>query len=335
MQAASAIVKANVDVKAAFKKAAGFHNKSQLSEFARANNALESGKWLLVAKSGCPHGQFKALAEKAMPCSYRQSRKYMQLAKMAPGAILKDELIALWQRIHDGPDVPDEDEAQSDDIRCNKCNNLRPAPAVKGCNACATIQGERKKSNAAPPMPAPAIQIAAGTSKTDPDEEDDEDDIPTPSANGTSHGSKVHESNGKAHSGNGKPKKADTPPPDAGDAWEPPSDSEKAAEKDAKVPRDGEGYVVPKKLRDTFGDTFLSDSAAALKGIVKHLKNNQTLYPWTNLSLIVPALEEACKHVEFGKPYIVHRDCDGKGCSECRGTGWITKWRKVELENQP
>jgi hypothetical protein len=124
-------------------------------------------------------------------------------------------------------------------------------------------------------------------------------------------------------------------PPDAGESWEPPTEAEETAQKAAEEARDAKGYTLPKKLRDTFGDPFLSDCVERLESWVKHLKNNQTLYPWALLSEIVPALETAARHLGLCKPFCVHRKCEGKGCGECRNCGFVPQWRDVELEAMP
>jgi hypothetical protein len=130
------------------------------------------------------------------------------------------------------------------------------------------------------------------------------------------------------------PKKVHVPP-DAGDSWEPPTEAEEHAQKAGEEARDGLGYTLPKKHRDTFGDHFLSDCVERLLAWVKHLKNNQQLYPWALLSEIVPSLETAAKHLDLCKPFAVHRKCEGAGCGECRNSGFVPQWRHEELEAMP
>ncbi len=132
-----------------------------------------------------------------------------------------------------------------------------------------------------------------------------------------------------------KPKKIIVPP-DAGDAWEPGTEEEQEADRNTKraadAIRDDLGYVVPVKLRDTFCDPFLPAALDSVREIMSHAKQNQNLYPWLLLGKLTEYLKSVEELLGHGKPYAVHKACDGKGCSECRASGYVPEWRHLELQ---
>lgn len=137
-----------------------------------------------------------------------------------------------------------------------------------------------------------------------------------------------------------KPSKAPQPPPDAGDAWEPPVTPQEQ-QKDAEVTsaantnRDTLGYPIPKELKDIFADKTLSESNQVLKLLLQKVRSNQVLYPYIPLALFTDLVNGLTSMLDKAQPHCVHQKCSGVGCEECRTCGYLTQWRLEELQSVP
>jgi hypothetical protein len=108
--------------------------------------------------------------------------------------------------------------------------------------------------------------------------------------------------------------------------------NKKAEEKAAKAHRDSLGFEIPKPLQDLFGDLFLSESITQLKELIKSCKSYSKQLDYMLLGELITDLEGAKQKLLNSKPYCVHQKCAGKGCDDCRKSGYLTKWKHEELE---
>lgn len=137
------------------------------------------------------------------------------------------------------------------------------------------------------------------------------------------------------------------------DAGDKPADVHKAFAKErgrqttkGEPMKDGTGYDVPMHLRDLFGDPWLLQTAEAvevfvrdtLKTVKGRVVRKGTAYSFMLCGDILKALECAKEDLEIAhsqiteaRPHAVHRACAGKGCKNCRMSGWLPKWRWAEL----
>jgi hypothetical protein len=137
---------------------------------------------------------------------------------------------------------------------------------------------------------------------------------PQPASNGT------HHANGVLRVGD-KPR----PNPDADDLPTMP-----------KVePMDSLGNPVSKTLRDTFaGNTqALENGIRLLQEVRRTVKGLEAWNAWMRPAEMESKLDELIEDFKNGLPYAVCDDCKGKGCSQCRKEGWLTKWRYEEMAN--
>jgi hypothetical protein len=139
------------------------------------------------------------------------------------------------------------------------------------------------------------------------------------------------------------------PPPDAGDAWEPPRSAGQAGElaaarppkqqqvkkvgRPAEVPRDILECELPGHLRDLFADTFYDDALSDLTWMERHARSKTRVYALLNtkptkktwVQQVREFAEATSAHFEKFKPYCVCPECKGKehGCTHCDHKGWM------------
>lgn len=99
----------------------------------------------------------------------------------------------------------------------------------------------------------------------------------------------------------------------------------------ANVPRDVLGYEIPPKLRDIFADRLLPEAIDVLKTTVSHVNANQALYGYVPLAEFTAQTKALIQILENALPYCVHQKCKGKGCKDCRASGYLSEWKSDEL----
>jgi ParB-like chromosome segregation protein Spo0J len=112
---------------------------------------------------------------------------------------------------------------------------------------------------------------------------------------------------------------------------------------------DADGFTVPDPLRDVFGDQWLNQLEEIIDGmrtqvnsprVLSALKGKSGAYSaflsageaLQRLAEADDALEQVESIIRAGKPYAVHQECGGKGCTDCRNAGWVPQWRHNELK---
>lgn len=89
--------------------------------------------------------------------------------------------------------------------------------------------------------------------------------------------------------------------------------------------KDALGNVVPDKLRDTFATHLLEDAIDAIALARKNLKEVWRFNPWiSKASHAVADLEQMEKLWAQAVPHALCDHCRGKGCQECRGSGFFS-----------
>jgi ParB/RepB/Spo0J family partition protein len=97
---------------------------------------------------------------------------------------------------------------------------------------------------------------------------------------------------------------------------------------------DSLGNVVPENLRDVFADRMLRDQLDMMRIAVPQIKSASFWNPFLELGHATDGLQNAITALADAIPYAVHDKCDGKGCDDCRGKGWLPKWRYEEVKFQ-
>lgn len=123
-------------------------------------------------------------------------------------------------------------------------------------------------------------------------------------------------------------------------------------EKVEEVIKDQLGNVVPRSVRDTFGDKKLPDLIERMKACAAELKGVkggvmavwqgvQQFYPFAHFDKahagVVKAMEEmelAVAQLEAGLPYCVCPKCKGERCPQCHQSGVWPKHRHMNVGNQ-
>jgi ParB-like chromosome segregation protein Spo0J len=131
---------------------------------------------------------------------------------------------------------------------------------------------------------------------------------------------------------------------------------EAAGTRKGDVLLDGTGLPVPDHLRDLFATPFLRDLSMMAESLVRDgvvkiyskVKDNGHQFKWLLLGKIMKALESAkadlevvWSHLSEAIPHAVCPKCkgassvtdDAPNCDACRSTGYVTKWRWVELRD--
>lgn len=124
-------------------------------------------------------------------------------------------------------------------------------------------------------------------------------------------------------------KAAVLPPPAFGDAAEPTPEEIAAAEKNvskaANAERDRLGNEVPKSLRDIFGDGFIAEAIAQVKNIHKVFRSGQKAFPYLHDKVLFDLCDALVAKLEYGRPWVVCKECKGKGCKHCRTVGYVSR----------
>jgi len=93
-----------------------------------------------------------------------------------------------------------------------------------------------------------------------------------------------------------------------------------------QVRRDASGYPIPKTLAKAFGDALHHDAPAQIDRLIADFIAASRWSKWLRLRDLLHALAEARTCIIEAQPHLVHRDCRGRGCSKCRGSGFLSLW---------
>jgi hypothetical protein len=105
-------------------------------------------------------------------------------------------------------------------------------------------------------------------------------------------------------------------------AYTPPED---AAGNPAKL-SDARGARLSPALQDAFNDLLLPEVLQMLKDIARKLlaagKTNKWLDPeW----LLERPFNTLAGYIAYRQPFVVHDECGGEGCIDCKSTGFLTE----------
>jgi ParB-like chromosome segregation protein Spo0J len=109
----------------------------------------------------------------------------------------------------------------------------------------------------------------------------------------------------------------------------------KAMDKEIADARDELGFPLPTKaLKDIFGDTFIKDCIRQIDNMITGCKSASRWAKYLLFAEVNEALESMRRKFENALPHAVHQECKGKGCDQCRGSGYFPEWRHKEYEHQ-
>ena len=67
-----------------------------------------------------------------------------------------------------------------------------------------------------------------------------------------------------------------------------------------------------------------------LKALIPALQDATSWNPFLKQE-VVDKLEELRMRIEGAIPYCVCKPCGGKGCEQCRTSGWVPDWKQEDL----
>jgi hypothetical protein len=104
---------------------------------------------------------------------------------------------------------------------------------------------------------------------------------------------------------------------------------------DADVHYDPFGVPIPARIKDVFAavadQKHNVQMAEKLRDWIKGANWNKWM---RDVAVTYENLNDVVAMLEGSLPYAVHSACEGNGCSDCRGCGWVTRWRHDELAEQ-
>jgi len=89
---------------------------------------------------------------------------------------------------------------------------------------------------------------------------------------------------------------------------------------------DASGYRIPKSLQKVFGDSLHHEAPARIDRLMAEFTTASRWSKWLCLSDLLETLATARIRIVEAQPLLVHRSCKGRGCPECRGTGYLSRW---------
>jgi uncharacterized ParB-like nuclease family protein len=102
---------------------------------------------------------------------------------------------------------------------------------------------------------------------------------------------------------------------------------------------DAEGQVIPARLLDVFAESIINYSVAQLKSLLPAIEDARAWAPWLEpaqrqdgMLSTVELMKLLLNRLEMAQPYAVCRKCQGKGCGQCRGSGWLPEWTVENLK---
>ena len=96
----------------------------------------------------------------------------------------------------------------------------------------------------------------------------------------------------------------------------------------AKVITDKAGAPVPQHLLPAFTDKRFAEAMNLLteaKSVLQQIANDPAVGSFLHWQQVEADYKNLWRTVKFAKPYAVHQKCRGKGCKDCRHTGWLPK----------
>jgi hypothetical protein len=91
------------------------------------------------------------------------------------------------------------------------------------------------------------------------------------------------------------------------------------------------GTPIPESLLDVFSTTLLTDSVASIRSVINVITGCAAWHPFLLQSTTKGALDEVADALISNQPAAICQDCKGVGCRECRGAGWLPRWRVDEI----
>ena len=82
---------------------------------------------------------------------------------------------------------------------------------------------------------------------------------------------------------------------------------------------------IPPRLIPVFGDPRFDQFPKLLRKLIRDIKSMRgAVAQYLELGAITEALEVAATELETAKPQVVCPNCTGKGCRQCRNSGYMT-----------
>lgn len=101
----------------------------------------------------------------------------------------------------------------------------------------------------------------------------------------------------------------------------------------AGTQKDAEGGLVPPHLMDVFAPGPLNHYVATLKEMRLDLEQHLVWNPYLHVKELKDELLIVIETIQQALPYAVHDQCLGRGCDDCRSSGWLTAWRFNEIRD--
>lgn len=103
---------------------------------------------------------------------------------------------------------------------------------------------------------------------------------------------------------------------------------------------DQEGQAIPSRLRDVFAEGILQYAARQLKSLLPAIQDATRWAVYLDPLAIkgkrepttAELMEVIISRLEAAVPYAVDPHCRGKGCDQCRASGYLTDWKVEDLK---
>jgi len=93
-----------------------------------------------------------------------------------------------------------------------------------------------------------------------------------------------------------------------------------------QVRRDASGFRIPESLARVFGDSLHFEAPAQIDRLMAEFAAASRWSKWLRLRELLDALADARLCIVEAQPHLVHRECKGRGCPECRRSGYLSRW---------
>lgn len=101
----------------------------------------------------------------------------------------------------------------------------------------------------------------------------------------------------------------------------------------AEPDRDANGVVIPADLLDVFNNTMFADAVRYCDELMRITKAADW-NPYLAMAPVTTSIELIRSHFKGCDSHLVCTACSGKGCNQCRKTGFLSRWRVEELAAQ-
>ncbi len=103
-----------------------------------------------------------------------------------------------------------------------------------------------------------------------------------------------------------------------------------------QIHRDASGHRIPQSLVKAFSDPLHQDAPAQIERLMADFTAASRWSKWLRLRELLDALAEARICIIEAQPRLVHRECKGRGCADCRRSGYLSRWAVDQQElDQP